>query len=245
MISSAFAMPTSSDSFIRAHLAYLDSVVAQAAGADTGVLITGERGTGAEDVARLIHARSRRTERSCAHVHCEDVPEPLLERALFGEPESAGLRARSALEIASGGTVFLDEVGALSARLQARVARELQDIDARLIAFTSHPAPSGSDRGGLCPELRDHLSTRLDLKPLRERSGDVIALAQTYLEAFCREFRLPAPGLTFKAVEWLRAGAWTGNERELRNVIERAVVRARAGRIGVRDLQGTRVALNG
>jgi DNA-binding NtrC family response regulator len=218
------------------------------------VLLLGESGTGKEVIARAIHRWSRRGDQPFVVVNCVALSEELLESELFGHERGAFTGAhqqkRGKLEVAHGGTVFLDEIGDIRPSLQAKLLRVLQDqtfervggtreikTDVRFVAATNRDLRAAV-RDGL---FRLDLYYRLDvvsltLPPLRERAGDVPALTQHFLERFRRELKRDLKGLTPEALACLRRYAWPGNVRELENVIERAAVLADGPDVTLRDL---------
>ncbi|HZS33317.1 MAG TPA: sigma-54 dependent transcriptional regulator, partial [Methylomirabilota bacterium] len=229
-------------------------VARRAAPSGATVLLLGESGTGKEVIARAIHRWSDRASQPFVVVNCVALSEELLESELFGHEKGAFTGAhqqkRGKLEVAHGGTVFLDEIGDIRPALQAKLLRVLQDqtfervggtrairSDLRFVAATNRDLRAAV-RDGL---FRLDLYYRLDvvtltLPPLRERAGDVPALAQHFLERYRRELKRDLRGITPDALAALRRYAWPGNVRELENVIERATVLAEGPEIGVRDL---------
>jgi DNA-binding NtrC family response regulator len=228
----------------------------RAAPSGATVLLLGESGTGKEVIARAIHRWSDRRDQPFVVVNCVALSEELLESELFGHEKGAFTGAhqqkRGKLEVAHGGTVFLDEIGDVRPALQAKLLRVLQDqtfervggtreirTDIRFVAATNRDLRAAV-RDGL---FRLDLYYRLDvvsvtLPPLRERAGDVPALAQHFLERYRRELKRELRGITPEALACLRRYAWPGNVRELENVIERAAVLADGPEVTARDLPG-------
>jgi two-component system response regulator HydG len=224
--------------------------VARAARGTATVLVTGETGTGKELVATLLHEGSPRRHRKMVRINCAALPEPLLESELFGHERGAftGAEQRRVgrFEEAHGGTLFLDEIGDMHPPTQAKVLRALQErefqrlggsesirVDVRVIAATNQDLRALIARG----RFRDDLYYRLNVVPihlpaLRERPEDVLELAEEFLAELVGEPRQ----LTSAARDALHAWAWPGNIRELRNVLERAVLMGRGERIDVADL---------
>ena len=206
------------------------------------VLITGETGTGKELLARAIHYNGPRREAPFVDINCAALPEHLLESELFGHEKGAFTDARTAkpglFEMANGGTLFLDEIGHLQLQLQGKLLRALEErqirrvggarsiaIDVRIVAATHVDLAAAVRRG----EFREDLYFRLNVVPLelpslRERREDIAGLARHFLARFAREYGLPEPTLTTAAERALKMHPWTGNIRELRNVLERAVL---------------------
>src|SRR6188472_1095461 len=214
----------------------------RAAKSDAGVLLLGESGTGKELLARSIHQWSPRHAMPLVVINCVALTETLLENELFGHERGAFTGAdrlqKGKLEMADGGTVFLDEIGDMSLPLQAKLLRVLQDrefqrvggsktvsVNIRIIAATNKDLRQAV-RGG---QFREDLYFRLNvvtltLPPLRERSGDVAALAQFFLDRHTRDAKRPGMALTPASLDALTHYRWPGNIRELDNVIARAVV---------------------
>ena len=227
-------------------------VLAQAARVsrtETTVLLTGESGTGKEVVARFIHHASRRGSGPFVAINCAALPDQLLESELFGHERGAFTGAVAAkpgrIEQASGGVLFLDEVGEMIPTVQAKLLRVLEErefmrlgstrilrADIRVIAATNRDLHAAMQRG----EFREDLYYRLGvfeiaLPPLRERLEDVLELADTFLEQIGETVGKPAAGIARDAKDQLLGYTWPGNVRELRNAIERAVILADGGYI--------------
>ena len=208
------------------------------------VLVQGESGTGKELLARVIHDESDRARGPFVAVNCAAIPETLLESELFGHEKGAftGAAARRAgrFERASGGTLFLDEVGDMSPAMQAKILRVLQEeeierlggdrpihVDARVVAATNHDLMVEVAAGRFREDLYYRLAVVVvHLPPLRERGGDVELLARHYLEHFARKHGRAVHELDDGAVALLHSFPWPGNIRQLRNVMERAVLMA-------------------
>ncbi|HEV8393391.1 MAG TPA: sigma-54 dependent transcriptional regulator [Vicinamibacterales bacterium] len=208
------------------------------------VLLTGETGTGKDLAAKAIHYNSSRATRPFVNITASALPEQLLESELFGHERGAFTDARQQkrglFETADGGTVFLDEIGEMTAGLQAKLLRFLEEktfkrvggladirVDVRVIAATNRDLEKEVKAG----TFREDLFYRLQVMPvvlpsLRERRGDVALLARFYITRFNGEFRKHVRGLSLAAQELLDHYAWPGNVRELRNAIERAMLLA-------------------
>jgi len=218
------------------------------------VLISGETGTGKELLAGLIHAGSPRASGPFVKVNCAALPETLLESELFGHERGAFTSADRVrigrFEQADGGTLFLDEVGDMTPATQAKLLRVLQDqqfqrlggtrvlhTDVRIVAATNRDLPEAIAAGDFREDLYFRLNViALELPPLRERPGDVEALAQHFLERFSQDLARPLAGFSPEALARLRGHTWPGNVRELRNAVERAVLLAEGSRVEVGDV---------
>lgn len=206
------------------------------------VLITGESGTGKELVARAIHEASDRNEAAFVKVNCAAIPRELIESELFGHEKGsftgATAQKKGLFEVANGGTILLDEIGDMNLDAQAKVLRVLQSgelmrvggqapimVDVRVLAAT-HRNLQELVAGG---EFREDLYFRLNVvplhvPPLRDRPGDVPALAEHFIAEACRDNGLSLKTIAAGAIEALQKHSWPGNVRELRNVIERMVI---------------------
>ncbi len=220
------------------------------AGSDANVLITGEHGTGKDVVARWIHAASPRAQRAFVPVNAGALADGVFESELFGHVKGAFTDAIAdrigCFELADGGTLFLDEIGTMPASQQAKLLRVLQSgefqpvgssktrrSDVRVLSATNADVASGSFR----QDLLYHLNTvELHLPPLRERAGDVVALAAHFLVKKAARYGKAIEGFTPEAADALVAHPWPGNVRELEHVVERAVVLAEGAKVGIDDL---------
>ena len=218
------------------------------------VLLLGESGTGKGLVARAIHYASDRSAFPFLTVTCSAIPEPLLEAELLGHEKGAftdaKARRRGVFEAADGGTVFLDEIGDMPLSLQAKLLGVLEDrsfsrigstetiqVDVRIIAATHRDL----DRHVAEGRFREDLLYRLRvvpivIAPLRERTGDIVPLAESFVQRFNREFGRDVEGFTHEAEDVLKSHSWPGNVRELRNVVERALLFTRHKRLEPTDL---------
>ena len=228
--------------------------VAMAAPTNGRVLIFGDNGTGKELVARTIHALSRRRTGPFVEVNCAAIPEELIESELFGHVKGAFTGAvgdrRGKFELADGGTIFLDEIGDMSVKTQAKVLRVLQEqvvepvggtsgvrVDVRVLAATNKELPAEIRAG----RFREDLYFRLNVipifvPPLRDRKDDIPLLAEYFMAGFAREYGRRTKALDPGAVAALQEYSWPGNVRELRNVIERLVIMVPGDAISGRDL---------
>ena len=206
------------------------------------VLIFGESGTGKELVARAIHAQSARQEQMFVEVNCAAIPEDLIESELFGHRKGSFAGATTEKEgkfqKADAGTLFLDEVGDMSLKTQAKVLRTLEEqsftpvgsdeaitVDARVIASTNKDLEEEISRGNFREDLFYRLNViPFSVPPLREHKDDVPLLARHFLKEFSATYGRRPRELTDEAIETLMRYSWPGNVRELRNVIERIVI---------------------
>jgi transcriptional regulator with GAF, ATPase, and Fis domain len=206
------------------------------------VLILGESGVGKELVARAIHARSPRSGAPLVKVNCASIPKELFESEFFGHVKGAFTGARrdrvGRFQLADGGTIFLDEVGEIPMDLQGKLLRVLQEsefervgdditrsVDVRVIAATNRNIEELMVAGKFREDLFYRLSVfPIEVPPLRQRSEDVMQLAQHFLESICHDFGRAPLKLTQSQAASIRAYDWPGNVRELKNVIERAVI---------------------
>jgi DNA-binding NtrC family response regulator len=213
-----------------------------AASEGTTVLIRGESGVGKEVVARAIHARSVRSGAAFLEINCTALPETLLESELFGHERGAFTdakeRKQGLLELASGGSVLLDEIGDLPPGAQAKLLRFLETrtfkrvggvrditVDVRIIASTNRDLEAAVRDGGFRRDLFFRLNVvPITIPPLRERPEDVEPLANYFLTNLTSTMRRPARVIGPEALAMLERYAWPGNVRELKNVIERAVI---------------------
>ena len=235
-------------------MAKLREQVAMAAPTNGRVLILGENGTGKELVARNIHAMSRRRTGPFIEVNCAAIPEELIESELFGHVRGAFTGAvadrRGKFELAHGGTIFLDEIGDMSLKTQAKVLRVLQEqvmepvggstrirIDARVLAATNKDLTQEIRAG----RFREDLYFRLNVlpvfvPPLRNRIEDIPRLADHFMAMLAREYGRRAKTFELEAVDALQRYPWPGNVRELRNLVERLMIMVPGDRVSARDL---------
>jgi len=218
------------------------------------VLITGESGTGKELVARAIHARSQRSSRAFMVINCAAIPVHLLESELFGHKRGSFTGAvadkNGLFEEAHGGTIFLDEIGEMPPSLQVKLLRVLQEgeirpvggvepkhVDVRLIAATNRDLVSMVKEGSFREDLYYRVNViAISLPPLRDRSDDIPLLAFHFLRKYARRMKKEVNKISVDALQALQGYSWTGNVRELENVIERSVVLAATDTITAQDL---------
>jgi DNA-binding NtrC family response regulator len=214
---------------------------------DASVLILGETGTGKELIAEEIHRNSRRRAKPLVRVNCACIPKELYESEFFGHARGAftsAFRDRTGrFEMAEGGTLFLDEIGEIPVELQSKLLRVLQEkryervgedrtrqADVRIVAATNRDLKSEVAAGRFREDLYYRLNVfPIKVAPLRERKEDIPLLTIHFLKLSVKELRCPTPRLTRAGLEILQGYDWPGNIRELRNVIERAVIFARCG----------------
>jgi two-component system response regulator HydG len=214
----------------------------QVAGAKATVLITGESGTGKGELARAVHQRGPRVKGPFVTLHCAALAETLLESELFGHEKGsftgADRRRVGRFELAHGGTLFLDEVGEIPMATQVKLLRVLQDrtfervggtetleVDVRLIAATNRDLAADVQEGRFREDLYYRLNVvRIEMPPLRLREGDVLLLANHFLQKYALENKKVVTGWSDSARVKILAHSWPGNVRELQNAIERAVV---------------------
>jgi DNA-binding NtrC family response regulator len=230
------------------------SVIDRVCETDTNVIILGESGTGKELIARAIHYNSKRGNRPMIPVNCGAIPETLLESELFGYVKGAFTGANGSkvgrFEMASGGSIFLDEIGDMSLKLQVKLLRVLQErkfepvgsnesveVDVRVIAATHQNLEQAIAEG----RFREDLYYRLNVIPLnvpalRERASDIPLLVESFLVKFCAENKCDRPLLSPEIMATLMSYKWPGNVRELENTIERLVVLRPGQRVQFADL---------
>jgi two-component system nitrogen regulation response regulator NtrX len=218
------------------------------------VLIYGESGTGKELVARSLHAQSRRAAAPLIELNCAAIPEELIESELFGHTRGAFTGAthpkRGKFELADNATLFLDEVGDMSARVQAKVLRVLEEqrfspvgsneqlrVDVRVITATNRRLEQEVERGTFRPDLFYRLNViPFELPPLRERLEDVPALVEHFNKKFSAAYNKQPKRFESDALDALQSYSWPGNVRELRNTVERVVIMHAKQKVSVADL---------
>ncbi|MBQ9469510.1 MAG: sigma-54-dependent Fis family transcriptional regulator [Bacteroidales bacterium] len=217
-------------------------IIARVAPTEARVLITGPNGTGKELVAHGLHRQSARAAMPFVEVNCAAIPSELIESELFGHEKGAFTSAvkqrKGKFEQADGGTLFLDEIGDMSLSAQAKVLRALQEnkisrvgsdkdigVNVRVIAATNKNLPQEIERGSFREDLFHRLSVIvIHVPPLRERLDDLPALVEHFNGLICADYGIPPKTFSLKAIEALQKLPWTGNVRELRNVVERLII---------------------
>lgn len=217
-------------------------MIEKVAPTDARVLVTGPNGTGKELVARAIHEKSERAENPLIEVNCAAIPSELIESELFGHEKGAFTSAikqkKGNFETATGGTLFLDEIGDMSLSAQAKVLRALQEnkitrvggekeiqVDVRVIAATNKNLRKEIEAGNFREDLYHRLSVILiHVPPLNDRKDDIPLLVDHFLGMICDEQGVAKKAIDADAIKELQDYNWTGNIRELRNVVERLVI---------------------
>jgi DNA-binding NtrC family response regulator len=232
----------------------IDRLIDQVAPAPSPVLLEGESGSGKGLVARLIHQRSPRARGPMVDLNCAGLSRELLESELFGHEKGAFTGAGSMkpglFEIASGGTVFLDEIGDMEPALQARLLKALEDkrfrrvggvrdlqVDFRLIAATNKNLADEVSEGRFRRDLYYRLNVvRIEIPPLRKRMEDLPIIAEILTTQLSKEIGKRSPQISTRALQKLQSYSWPGNVRELRNVLERAMLVSSTTELRVEDL---------
>lgn len=220
----------------------IHNIIEKVAPTNARVLIEGENGTGKELVARQLHELSNRSFAPFIEVNCAAIPSELIESQLFGHEKGSFTSAikmkKGDFELANNGTLFLDEIGDMSLSAQAKVLRALQEnkitrvggeseinVNVRIIAATNKNLKEEIQKGNFREDLYHRLSVIIiNVPPLRDRLDDIPELIEYFVENISNEMGKPAPTFTQDAVEELQKYRWTGNIRELHNVIERLVI---------------------
>jgi DNA-binding NtrC family response regulator len=237
---------------VSAAIRSVEEEVDYAARSGAKVLITGESGVGKEVVARLIHDRGTRRSAPLVTINCAGIPDSLLESEMFGHVRGSFTDAHrdktGYLERAHGGTIFMDEIGEMSLRMQALLLRFLETgeiqrvgsdrrlpaLDVRVIAATHRRLIDLVAEKTFREDLYYRLNViHINVPPLRDRRDDVLILAKHFVQQFSESHRMDAPEFTPEAADYLTNYRWPGNVRELRNVAERLVLRCRTSAIGV------------
>ncbi len=221
---------------------FIKQTIARVAPTEARVLVTGPNGSGKELIARQLHELSARAAQPLVEVNCAAIPAELIESELFGHEKGAFTSAvkqrLGKFEQAHGGTLFLDEIGDMSLSAQAKVLRALQEnritrvggekdipVDVRIIAATNKDLRKEIERGNFREDLYHRLAVIIIESPaLNDRREDIPLLADHFLQKICTEYGMPQRSISPDAIKALQAFHWTGNIRELRNVIERLVI---------------------
>ena len=217
-------------------------MIRRVAPSDARVLVLGENGTGKELVARWLHLKSARSAAPFIEVNCAAIPAELIESELFGHEKgsftSAVKQRKGKFELADGGTLFMDEIGDMSLSAQAKVLRALQEnkitrvggdrdisVDVRVVAATNKDIRNEIRLGHFREDLYHRLSViEIDVPPLRDRREDIALLVEHFIEEVCSRQSIETKCIDNDAVELLQSRPWTGNIRELHNVVERLII---------------------
>jgi DNA-binding NtrC family response regulator len=209
---------------------------------DARVLILGNNGTGKELVANWLHEKSKRSKGPFVEINCAAIPSELIESELFGHEKGAFTSAikqrKGKFEQASGGTLFMDEIGDMSLSAQAKVLRALQenrisrvgsdkdvDVDVRVVAATNKNIKEEIAKGNFREDLYHRLSVIIiHVPPLCERTEDIPELIEHFSESICNEYGIARKSISLEGIEELKQLPWSGNIRELRNVMERLII---------------------
>jgi len=220
----------------------IKETIERVAPTEARVLITGANGSGKELVARWVHEKSNRADSPLIEVNCAAIPSELIESELFGHEKgsftSAVKQRIGKFELANGGTLFLDEIGDMSLSAQAKVLRALQEhkitrvggekeleVNVRVLAATNKDLMKEIEEGNFRMDLYHRLNViNIHVPPLTERTEDIPEIAQNFLEDICKEYGMPVKKISEGAIAALQNLPWTGNVRELHNMIERLII---------------------
>jgi two-component system nitrogen regulation response regulator NtrX len=232
----------------------LKKQIAVAAPTNAWILITGENGTGKELVARTVHQMSHRADKPLIDVNCAAIPDELIESELFGHEKGAFTGAttkkRGKFEIANGGTIFLDEIGDMSLKTQAKILRILQEqkfervggtrtltVDVRVLAASNKDLEEEIEKGTFRDDLYYRLNViPIEVPPLRNRTDDIPLLVETFLKGFHKEGCGDLRTMTPEAIKHLQEYPWPGNVRELKNLVERMAIMTESAVIDAADI---------
>lgn len=233
----------------------IHEIIAKVAATDARVLITGENGTGKELVARAIHQNSERMDKPFVEVNCAAIPNDLIESELFGHEKGAFTGAVQQrigkFEMADKGTLFLDEIGDMSMKAQAKALRAIEEgsvervggskkikSDCRIVAATNKELPAEIAEGNFREDLYHRLNViPIHVPPLRERLEDIPLLIEHFAQNIAGKHKRKPPTFAPNAVKQLQQLKWTGNVRELRNIIERIIILVNKDEIGLKDIE--------
>lgn len=221
---------------------YVLSLIERVANTESRILITGENGTGKELVAKAIHKKSDRADKELIEVNCAAIPNELIESELFGHEKGsftgAAQKRIGKFEQANGSTLFLDEVGDMSLQAQAKVLRAIEEgiiervggnnkisVDVRILSATNKDLKNEIAEGNFREDLFHRLNViPINVPPLRERKTDIPLLVKHFTNKICSQNKMPLKNFDDKAIEILTDYNWSGNVRELRNIIERIII---------------------
>lgn len=225
-----------------AAIEHVRSMIERVAPSNARVLVLGENGTGKELVARWLHVKSARREAPFVEVNCAAIPSELIESELFGHEKgsftSAIKQRKGKFELADGGTLFMDEIGDMALSAQAKVLRALQEnkitrvggdkdipVDVRVVAATNKDIRHEIAVGNFREDLYHRLSViEIHVPALRERQGDIRLLVEHFIKEICNEHDITPKSIDPEAIDILSHSPWTGNIRELHNVVERLII---------------------
>lgn len=234
-------------------ISWINDTIDVVAPTDARVLINGENGTGKELVARWIHEKSGRNAKPLIEVNCAAIPSELIESELFGHEKGSFTSAHKSrpgkFELANEGTLFLDEIGDMSLSAQAKVLRALQEnrisrvggdkeirVNVRVLAATNKDLRKEIAKGNFREDLYHRLAVIIIKVPsLRDRKSDIPLLVSHFNKMICSEYNIPEKSFDVAAIKELQKGSWTGNIRELRNVVERLIILSK-GRVSKADV---------
>ncbi|MFT4566558.1 MAG: two-component system nitrogen regulation response regulator NtrX [Saprospiraceae bacterium] len=234
-------------------ISWINETIDVVAPTDARVLINGENGTGKELVARWIHEKSNRSDKPIVEVNCAAIPSELIESELFGHEKGSFTSAHKSrpgkFELANEGTLFLDEIGDMSLSAQAKVLRALQEnritrvggdkeirVNVRVLAATNKDLRREIAKGNFREDLYHRLAVIIIKVPsLRDRKSDIPLLVTHFNKLICSEYNIPEKTFDSAAIKELQKGSWTGNIRELRNVVERLIILSK-GRVSKADV---------
>src|SRR6195952_3628804 len=220
----------------------IKETIEKVAPTEARILVTGENGVGKELVARWVHEKSNRATGPMVEVNCAAIPSELIESELFGHEKgsfTSAIKQRiGKFESANGGTLFLDEIGDMGASKQPKVLRALQEnkitrvggekeieVDVRVVAATNKDLLKEIETGNFRMDLYHRLSVILiHVPPLTDRKDDIALLTQSFLDEICNDYGMPVKKISEAALDALKALPWTGNIRELRNMVERLII---------------------
>lgn len=234
----------------------LNEQIAVAAPTEAWIFVTGENGTGKELIARTIHHLSPRADQPLIDVNCAAIPEELIESEMFGHEKGAftgaTTKARGKFELANKGTIFLDEIGDMNLKAQAKILRVLQEqkiqrvggsrtinINVRVIAASNKDLKKEIEKGNFREDLYFRLNViPIKVPPLRERYEDIPVLMEAFLDKYAKQYQTSRKRLTPEALSLLGDYSWPGNVRELKNLVERLAIMVKHEVIDVSDIPG-------